>query len=320
MAITVGVIMDAIEKINTRKDSTFAMLLEAQRRNWQVCYMNQQDLYQQGERVYGSVRDIRVEDNTSDWFTLGPARITALDKLDVILMRKDPPFNMEYIYTTYLLERAEQHGTLIVNRPQALRDANEKLAATWFPELSPQTIVTRRIAVFTEFLNRQHDIIVKPLDGMGGESIFHIRSGDLNTNVILETLTQHQTRTAMAQAYIPEIVHGDKRILIVDGEVIPYALARIPTEGELRGNLAAGGSGVAQTLSARDLEIANTVAPELRRRGILFAGIDVIGEYLTEVNVTSPTCIRELDAHFDLNIAGTLMDSLEKRLNRNISD
>jgi glutathione synthase len=229
-------------------------------------------------------------------------------------MRKDPPFDMEYVHTTYLLEQAQARGTLVVNRPSALRDANEKLFTAWFPEVCAATLVSRRHAEFVRFVEAHGDTIFKPLDGMGGASIFRVRNGDPNRNVIIETLTAKGSRYAMAQRFIPEIRDGDKRILVIDGEPVPYALARIPTAGETRGNLAAGGRGVGVALSDKDRRIVETVAPSLRERGILFAGLDVIGDYLTEVNVTSPTCIRELDRIYGLNISGTLMDCVERRL------
>ena len=314
MDIKLGVVMDPIESITVYKDSTFAMLLEAQARGWPVWYMQQSDLRLENGRCLASPRPLRVRDDRHDWFELGDPVEMELHELDVILMRKDPPFDMEYIYTTYLLEQAARQGSLVVNRPSALRNANEKLYTAWFPEVCAPTLVTREQARFNAFIEAQADVIVKPLDGMGGASIFRVRKDDPNRNVILETLTDHGRRFAMAQRFIPEITQGDKRVLVVDGEAVPYALARIPAAGETRGNLAAGGRGEGVPLSDNDYRIVETVAGRLREEGILFAGLDVIGDYLTEINVTSPTCIRELDAQFGLNIAGQLLDSIEKKL------
>ncbi|MDH5190127.1 MAG: glutathione synthase [Gammaproteobacteria bacterium] len=313
--IKLGVIMDPIESINIKKDSTFAMLLAAQARGWKLFYMTQNDLSYQNNTVTAHYRELSVTDDPQQWFELGKQHSFPLHELDVVLMRKDPPFDMEYIYTTYLLEQAEAKGTLIVNKPQALRDANEKMFTLCFSDLTPPTLVSREAEDIREFLNEQQEIILKPLGGMGGESIFHVTQNDLNIAVIIETLTAHGTRYAMCQKFIPEIKSGDKRILMIDGESVPYALARIPAEGELRGNLAAGGKGVGIELSENDQRICKALAPVLREKGILFAGIDVIGDYLTEINITSPTCIRELDAIFGLDIGGQLMDVIEKKLN-----
>ena len=314
MAFSLGVGMDPIDTIKIHKDSTFAMLLEGQRRGCPLWYMQQGDLSLRDGRCMARMRPLEVRDDREGWFTLGEPHVAPLDELDVVLMRKDPPFDMEYVYTTYLLEQAESRGTLVVNRPAALRDANEKVYTAWFPEVCAPTLVTRCHADFIEFIEQHGDIIVKPLDGMGGASIFRIRPDDPNRNVILETLTAHQKKFAMAQRYIPEIRDGDKRILVIDGEAVPYALARVPTGSDHRGNLAAGGSGIGVALSDKDREIVETVGPRLREQGILFAGIDVIGDFLTEVNVTSPTCIRELDQIYDLNISAILMDRIEQKL------
>ncbi|EGW53081.1 glutathione synthase [Candidatus Endoriftia persephonae] len=314
MNTTLGVIMDPIESIKVQKDSTFAMLLAAQHRGWELLYMEQGDLSLSDGVTYARMRPLRVRDNASNWYQLGDQRQAPLDSLDVVLMRKDPPFDMEYIYTTYLLEQAEHRGCLVVNRPQALRDANEKLFTSEFNDCTPPTLVSRSAAEIRSFLDQHQDIILKPLGGMGGASVFRVRRDDPNTSVIIETLTLHGTQFTMAQQFIPEISAGDKRILMIDGEAVPYALARIPAKGETRGNLAAGGRGEGQPLSERDQWIAAQVGPELKRRGILFAGLDVIGNYLTEINVTSPTCIRELDRQFNLDIAGDLMDRIAERL------
>ena len=311
MNISLGVLMDPIHQINTRKDSTFAMLLEAQVRGWKIWYMEQKDLKLKNSQVMASCRALTVTDQAENWFEFGEHTEIELSELDVVLMRKDPPFDMNYIYTTYLLELS---GTLIVNNPQTLRDANEKLSTAWFPQCCAPTLVSSNSDEFNQFIDEQEDIIIKPLDGMGGASIFRVIKGDPNTNVILETLTEHGQRPVMAQRFIPEITEGDKRILIVNGETIPYALARIPKEGENRGNLAAGGSGVGMPISERDHWICQQVGPELKKRGVLFAGIDVIGDYLTEINITSPTCIRELDSIFNLNISAMLMDAIEENL------
>jgi glutathione synthase len=314
MTISVGVVMDPIQSITIQKDSTFAMLLEAQRRGWALHYMELTDLFLRDGRSYARMRNLQVTEDRDRWYGFKGEQTLPLDRLDVILMRKDPPFNMEYVYSTYLLEQAEQEGALVVNSPRGLRDANEKLFTAWFPQCCAPTLVTGNRERILSFLDEQGEIILKPLDGMGGASIFRISKGDLNTNVTIETLTENGSRYIMIQRYLPEIEQGDKRILMVDGEPVPYALARIPREGELRGNLAAGGTGKGVPLSERDNWIAEQVGPQLRERGILFAGLDVIGDYLTEVNVTSPTCIRELDADFGLNISAQLLDRVEKRL------
>ena len=314
MVIRLGIIMDPIASIKTYKDSSFAMLLAAQKRGWELFYMEQQDLFQRDGRTAAACRQLSVSDNRENWFSTGKPEDLFLADLDVVLMRKDPPFDMEYLYTTYLLERAESEGLLVVNRPASLRDCNEKLFTAWFPQCCVATLVSRDPARLRAFLQEQHDIILKPLDGMGGVSIFRVMENDPNIAVILETLTEHGQRMSMAQRFIPEISAGDKRILLVDGKPATYALARIPAQGETRGNLAAGGRGEGVPLSERDYWICEQVAPELRKRGLLFAGIDVIGDFLTEINVTSPTCIRELDAQYNLDIAGDLMDVIEQKL------
>ena len=314
MSISVGVVMDPIGAINIKKDSTFAMLLEAQARGWPVWYMQQSDLFLERSRAAARMRRLQVEENPRGWFRFDQERTVPLTELDVILMRKDPPFDMEYVYTTYLLEKAEEQGVLLVNRPASLRDCNEKLFTAWFPQCTPATLVARDHQRILDFIGEQRDAILKPLGGMGGVSIFRARSDDPNVNVIIETLTDSGQRYAMIQRFIPEISQGDKRILMIDGEPVPYALARIPKPGESRGNLAAGGRGEGIELSEQDRLIALQVGPALRERGILFAGLDVIGDYLTEINVTSPTCIRELDAQYGLNIAGQLFDAIEAKL------
>ena len=314
MTRRLGIVMDAIDTIKPAKDTSLAMLLEAQRRGWTIHYFRQQDLLVHDGVALGHYRWLEVRDDPADWFRLGETGTLRLDDLDCILMRKDPPFDMEYIYTTYILDLAAARGTLVVNRPDSLRNANEKFFITHFPQCIPETLVSRDMTRLRAFAEEQADIVVKPLDGMGGASIFRIRAGDPNTGVILETLTDHGRRTIMAQRFLPEYRDGDRRILLIDGEPVPYALARIPAEGEHRANLAAGGSGRGVPLSTRDRWICEQLGPTLRDMGLLFVGIDVIGEWLTEINVTSPTCVRELDAQFGLNIAGTLFDAIERRL------
>ena len=307
-------VMDPIESITPYKDSSFAMLLEATRRSAEIHYFQQRDLKVLGGKAIGQSRLLSVRDDNDDWFEFGSSQSVDLGELDVILMRKDPPFDMEYVYTTYILDRAAVAGALIVNRPQALRDMNEKAYTAWFPECTPLTLITRSMADMRAFLSEQGRIVVKPLDGMGGKSIFVVQKGDKNASVIFETLTDYGQRFAMAQLFIPEISLGDKRILLVNGEAVPYALARIPSADDNRGNLVMGAKGVAQELSDADRAICERVGPVLRDQGVIFAGIDVIGDYLTEVNVTSPTGIRELDTQFDLNIAGLLFDAIESEL------
>ncbi len=312
--IKLGVVMDPIGSIKAYKDSTLAMLLAAQARGWPIRYMEQGDLYLRDGKAFARSRALRVFDDAKHWFEWGEETTGALAELDVILMRKDPPFDMEYIYSTYLLERAEEEGVLVVNKPHSLRDCNEKLFTAWFPQCTPPTLVTRAAGRIREFLAEHGDIVLKPLGGMGGESVFRLRRGEPNVNVTIETLTAHESRYAMAQRFLPEIAQGDKRILLVDGEPIPYALARVPAEGESRGNLAAGGTGTGVPLSERDRWICAQVGPTLRDKGLLFVGLDVIGDYLTEINVTSPTCIRELDRQYGLHIADKLMDAIANRL------
>ncbi|MCK5897066.1 MAG: glutathione synthase [Cocleimonas sp.] len=312
--LKLGIVMDPIESITIKKDSTFAMMLEAQRRGWQLWYMQQDDLFVEDGLVYAQMKQIKVTDNPQQWFEVMDTTTCVLDQLDCILMRKDPPFDMEYIYSTYLLELAEKQGTLIVNRPNSIRSANEKLFTARFPECSPETLVSRDMQRIKDFHDKYQHIVVKPLDGMGGAMIFQIRQGDTNRNVILEAITNNGQRTIMAQRFLPEYIEGDKRILLIDGEPFPYALARIPAKGEGRANLAAGASYKGVKLTKRDKEICRRVAPTLKEMGLLFVGLDVIGDYLTEINVTSPTCIRELDTLYSANIAGLLMDSINNKL------
>ena len=314
MTIKLGVVMDPIEAIKPQKDSSLAMLLAAQKRGWQLYYMQQHDLSVRDGKLHLRAQRVSVKDDPEYWFELDEPEQIAASELDVILMRKDPPFDMQYIHSTYLLELAEAEGVLVVNKPQTLRDANEKLFTAWFPQCCPPTLVSRNMDQLRDFYNEHGDIIIKPLEGMGGASIFRLKQGDPNVSVALETLTQQGGQYIMAQRFIPEITAGDKRILLVNGEPMPFALARIPAKGETRGNLAAGGRGEGVPLSERDRWICAQVGPTLKQKGLLFVGLDVIGDYLTEINVTSPTCIRELDRQFNLDIGGALMDCIAAKL------
>lgn len=311
MTLNIGILMDPISQIKPYKDSTLAMMLAAQKKGWTLYYMQQQDLSLQDQQLRINAQAVTVFDNNQHWYELGEQHSLDAGELDVMLMRKDPPFNMEYIYTTYLLEMLEAQGCLVVNRPASLRDANEKLFTARFPQCCTHMLVSRQASQLRDFIREHQDVILKPLDGMGGQSIFRVSPTDPNLSVILETMLDGDRHTIMAQKFIPEIRQGDKRILMVNGEAIPYTLARIPAEGETRGNLAAGGSGVAMPISEREQWIADQVGPSLKQMGILFAGLDVIGDYLTEINVTSPTCIREIDAQFNLDIASQLMNCIE---------
>jgi glutathione synthase len=307
--------MDPIASIKPAKDTTLAMLLAAQKRGWDLLYAEQRDLWLRDGVASGRVRPIRVRDDLHDWFELGEAHTRKLAEFDVVLMRKDPPFDMEYIYTTYILERAEDEGVLVVNRPQGLRDMNEKVFTAWFPQATAPTLITRDMPDMHAFLKEHVRVVCKPLYGMGGRSIFVVDRGDKNANVVFETLTEYGTRYAIVQRYIPDIVTtGDSRILVIDGEPAPYALARIPTENDNRGNLAAGARGEGRELNDRDRWLVAQIGPTLRQRGMLFVGLDVIGGYVTEINVTSPTGIRELDKQFKTEIAGLLMEAIQKRL------
>ena len=314
MPIKLGMVMDSIAQINIKKDTSFAMLLEAQARGWELYYMELNDLFLRNGIAFARTLTLKVQRDAKQWFQFIEEQDIPLHALDVILMRKDPPFDQEYIYATYLLERAENMGVLVVNKPQSLRDANEKLFTAWFPQCCAETLVTREPRRIREFLAEQGEIILKPLDGMGGTSIFHCRQNDPNLSVILEIMTEHNSRYVMAQKYLPAIKDGDKRILMVNGEPVPYCLARIPAQGESRGNLAAGGRAEGRPLTERDRWIANEVGATLREKGLVFVGLDVIGDTLTEINVTSPTCVQELDNQFGLNIAGLLMNHIEQAL------
>ncbi len=312
--LRLGVVMDPISAITPKKDSSFAMLLEAARRDATIYYFELRDLRLAAGVALGKARALGVREDPDHWFTLGDVEQIRLGDLDVILMRKDPPFNMEYIYATYILQRAADAGALVVNRADSLRDMNEKAYTAWFADCAPTTLITRSMADLKQFLKEHQHVVVKPLDGMGGRSIFVIRKGDNNANVIFETLTDNGQRFAMAQTFIPEIARGDKRILLIDGEPVPYALARIPPADDNRGNLVMGATAEGRELTERDRYICSQVGPRLKAGGVVFAGIDVIGDYLTEINVTSPTGIRELDRMFDLNIAGQLFDAIDRRL------
>ncbi|WP_423187010.1 glutathione synthase [Alishewanella sp. d11] len=312
--IKLGIVMDPISQINIKKDSSFAMLLQAQARGYEIHYMEMADLYLLEGQARARTKMLQVQQDQSNWYQFNGEQDIALSDLQVILMRKDPPFDTEYIYATYILERAEDAGTLIVNKPQSLRDANEKLYTSWFSQFTPKTLVSRDASRLKAFYQQEQDVILKPLDGMGGASIFRLKPDDANVSVIIETLTAHGQRYAMAQRFIPEIKDGDKRILVVDGEPVPYCLARIPASGETRGNLAAGGRGEARPLSDSDWAIARAIGPTLKAKGLIFVGLDVIGDKLTEINVTSPTCIREIEAAFPVSITGMLFDAIEQRL------
>ncbi len=320
----IAFVMDPLESLNLKKDSTLAMIRACQQRNLDVFYLCQEDIHLWAKTVCGMMRSVRLSDAFcaeldpaaagDDWYALGEEVRTPLAEMDIIMMRKDPPFDMEYIYTTYYLERAEAEGVLVVNNPRSLRDCNEKMFATEFPQCIPDLVVSRRHDVLREFHATHKNCVFKRLDGMGGASIFRIMENDPNLSVVLETLTRDGQEQIMGQVYLPEIVDGDKRILLIDGEPVPYCLARIPSAGETRGNLAAGGRGEGRELTERDRWIAEQVGPELKRRGLVFVGIDVIGDYLTEINVTCPTCIRELDAQFSLDISGKLIDTVLAKL------
>jgi len=314
MTVRLAVVMDPIKSINFKKDTTLAMLLAAQKREWELWYIEQADLYLDNGVAMAIMRPITVRYDPSDYYTLGEPVRRELASMHAVLMRKDPPFDNEFIYSTYILERAEQQGTLIANKPQSLRDFNEKVFSTQFPQCTPPVLVSRRKELLREFHQQHGDVIFKPLDGMGGSSIFRLTENDPNVSVIIETLTKHGALQIMAQKFIPEISKGDKRILMVDGQHVGYALARIPALNETRGNLAAGGTAKGVELSERDRWICNQVGPTLKAKGLLFVGLDVIGDYLTEINVTSPTCVRELDAAYNLDIAGDLMDCIAIKL------
>lgn len=306
--------MDPIESITVEKDTTLAMMLAAQERGWKLKYFQRTDLFMRDGSASATMCDITVEDNPQNWFHLGTPADLPLTECDCILMRLDPPFNMDYVFTTYFLQRASDDGVLVLNNPASLRDLNEKVFTAWFPQCCPPTLITSNNDKIRDFHKEFDDIIVKPLDGMGGSSIFRLKKDDPNVSVVLETMTDFGSTQIMAQKYIPEIVDGDKRILVVGGKPVSHALARMPAAGETRGNLAAGGKGIAVPLSDRDREIAETIGPVLVEKGVFFAGIDVIGDWVTEINVTSPTCARELNAQVGLDIGGQFMDVIAENL------
>ncbi len=310
MSLKLGVLMDPITSINPPKDTTFAIMLEAQRRGWEISVFEQKDLFLLNGKVSARSDQVKLYDNSEHWFDITDEKVQEATFFDIILMRKDPPFNTEYIYTTYLLELAEKSGVKVFNKPQSLRDANEKLFTAWFPQCMPPTLVTRNANQLKDFIDEHSDVVLKPLHGMGGGSIFRLSHDDVNANVVIETLTQMETAYIMAQKFIPEISQGDKRIIMINGEPVPYALARIPKKGEIRGNLAAGGTGVGVELSERDRWICSQVGPTLREKKLLLVGLDVIGDYLTEINVTSPTCVRELEKIYGINICASFLDAI----------
>lgn len=309
-------ILDQLDSIKTYKDSSFAMMREAASRDHQLFALQQGDLAWKSDQTVGFARALQLtgrvaRGNEHRWYRTEEPEEIPLQEFDAVLMRKDPPFDMEYVYTTYLLELAESRGVRVINSPRAVRDHNEKLAIAKFPQFTPPTLVTRQESVIRDFLAEHRDIVLKPLDGMGGAGVFRIHSADHNISVIMETLTHYGTRTIMAQRYIPEISQGDKRILLIAGEPVPYSLARIPKPGETRGNLNAGATGVAQPLTARDREIAEALGPALNDKGLMLVGLDVIGDYLTEINVTSPTCMQEISDQTGFNSAEMIIDALE---------
>jgi len=310
----VAVVMDPIGDIKPHKDTTLAMMLAAQRRGWRLSYLELRHLWLRDGVAMGLAHPVEVRDDPEDWYALGPGSEVPLGGFDAILMRKDPPFDTEYIYATYILERAELAGALVVNRPQGLRDMNEKVYTAWFPECCAPTLITRDMAGMHAFLREHGRIVCKPLHGMGGRSIFVLEAGDKNTNVVFETLTDYGNHYAITQRYIPDIVTtGDARVILVDGEPVPFALARIPSASDNRGNLAAGAAGVGRPLDERDRWLAGRIGPALRERGMLFVGLDVIGGFVTEINVTSPTGVREIDRQFGTDVAGLLMDAIARR-------
>ncbi|HWA14602.1 MAG TPA: glutathione synthase [Burkholderiales bacterium] len=308
----IAFLLDPLEDIKPYKDSSYAMMREAVARGHRLAELQQGDLAWRDGSVLGYARDLELTGDEKDWYRVGERKPVPLEQFDAVMMRKDPPFDMEYVYSTYLLELAQRQGARVINNPRAIRDHNEKLAIARFPQFTVPSLVSRDQRLIRDFLAEHGDVIIKPLDGMGGASIFRLHRGDHNISVVLETLTHHGSRTVMAQRYIPEIVKGDKRVLVIDGKPVPYALARIPKQGETRGNLAAGGTGVAQPLSARDREIAEALGPELKASGLLLVGLDVIGDWLTEVNVTSPTCMREIADQTGFNVAALMIDALER--------
>lgn len=315
MTINIGFIMDPIDSITTKKDTSFAMMLKAQERGYSIFYMQISDMYIEQGQARAVMQQIEVEDKPTSYYTVVDEQDKLLCSLDVIMMRKDPPVDSQFVYATHMLSLAKQEGTLVVNDPQALRDFNEKLFTSWYSQYIPPTMVTSKKAQIKAFHKEHKDIIVKPLDGMGGTSIFRVKEDGVNLGVISEIITNNETVHAMVQAYMPEIKYGDKRILLVDGDVMPYCLARLPSKNETRGNLAAGGTGEPQKVSDEDMQVAQAIGADMPDRGILFVGLDMIGNKVTEINITSPTCVREIEKEFDIDICGKLFDAIEKRLN-----
>lgn len=309
MTLKIAFIMDPIQNIAIKKDTTFALMLEAQRRGWDIYYLQPRDLWLEKNIPWGKMARIKVQDKTEKYYALDEPVAKPLTELDRVFIRKDPPFDMDYIYMTYLLEHAHNQGVSVINNPRSIRDCNEKLFATWFPQCCPDLLVSTNKEQLRDFAAKHSVIVIKPLGGMGGRSIFRLEKNDPNLNVAIETLTDGGRQLVMAQQFIPEIMHGDKRVLMINGEPIEYALARIPAKNDFRGNLAAGASSEGRKLTERDRWIAAEVGPVLREKGLVFVGLDIIGDYLTEINVTSPTCLRELDKYFNLNIAAQLFDS-----------
>jgi glutathione synthase len=307
----IAFIADPLSSFKIYKDSTYAMMVEAAKRGHDLYFMLQGGLMWKGGRVIGETSRLTLSGDKDPWYRTAPPKETPLAEFDVMLMRKDPPFDAEYVASTWLLELAQKDGAKVFNEPRAIRDHSEKLAIAKYPQFSPPTLVTRLAGQLQEFIDTHRDVVLKPLDGMGGESVFRVASGDPNRNVIVETLVRGGAKSVMAQRYIPEIREGDKRILLIAGKAVPHCLARIPKPGETRGNLAAGGTGVAKPLSRRDLEIANALGPELARQGLLLVGLDVIGDWLTEINVTSPTCFREITDQTGFDVAGMFLDAVE---------
>jgi len=307
----IAFVADPLSSFKIYKDSTYAMMVEAAKRGHDLYFMLQEGLMWKGGRVVGETSRLTLTGDKDPWYRIASPKETPLDEFDVVLMRKDPPFDTEYVASTWLLELAQEDGTKVFNEPRAIRDHSEKLAIAKYPQFSPPTLVTRLAGQLQEFIDTHRDVVLKPLDGMGGQSVFRVASGDPNRNVIVETLVRDGAKSVMAQRYIPEIREGDKRILLIAGKAVPHCLARIPKPGETRGNLAAGGTGVAKPLSRRDLEIANALGPELARQGLLLVGLDVIGDWLTEINVTSPTCFREITDQTGFDVAGMFLDAVE---------
>lgn len=314
MPITLGVVMDPIQNINPMKDSSLGLLLAAQHRGWSIVYMEMHDLFLNNQGPKARMHPLTVYNDSKQWFRLDAPQVQPLTALDVIVMRKDPPVDQAYIHATQILEQAYHQGVTIINHPQSLRDYNEKLFALKFAQYCPETLVTQSVSEASQFLKEYQDVIIKPLDGMGGESIFRLRHHDFNQQVIFETLAQRKEGYFLLQRYIPEIIQGDKRIIMINGEPIPYALARLPAQGETRANLAAGGKGIAVPLTDKDFEICHQIGPYLREKGLLWVGLDVIGNYLTEINITSPTCVRELESQRNLKINDRLLDCISQEI------